>query len=51
MMLNCQFLGTATDELDSAVSEYRRGHSYKSSRGGTIHSELGLVSMFMELIV
>jgi len=36
--------GTATDDIGSAVTQYRKGHSYKTTRMGHINSEIGLLS-------
>ncbi|XP_065063119.1 large ribosomal subunit protein uL1-like [Rhopilema esculentum] len=36
--------GTATNDVSSAVAQYRRGHSYKTTRQGHVNSDIALLS-------
>ena len=38
------FVGTATDDIGSAVMQYRKGHSYRTTKMGQVNSEIGLLS-------
>ena len=41
------FIGTATDDIGPMVIQYRRGHSYKTTKMGQINSDVGLVCLFV----